>query len=198
MAPVWRQPAAGPVLGTLPLWGSDPAGRQERFRASWASLREQVAAEVPREIWLTGERLRGSLAAVAAELRRTPGVAVHGDLHLDNVPFAPEGARRRPVVLDWGSVCAGPGAIDVLPFLAMSLSPEDHTRHAADLLADLPGGSTSLDDGRRRLLCYFAGVIGWRNRPPRDAPPRNSPARSGPRRWQPYQRPAAMGRRQDP
>jgi hypothetical protein len=23
-----------------------------------------------------------------------------------------------------------------------------------------------LTDGRRRLLCYFAGVIGWRNRPP--------------------------------
>jgi hypothetical protein len=166
MVPVWRHPAAGPVLGMLPLWGSDPAVRQERFRVSWASLREQLAAEVPREIWLTGERLRGSLAAVAAELRRAPGVAVHGDLHLDNVLFAAEGTGRRPAVLDWGSVCAGPGAIDVFPFLAMSLSPDDHTRHAGDLLADLPAGSTSLDDGRRRLLCYFAGVIGWRNRPP--------------------------------
>lgn len=166
MVPFWRQPAAGPVMGTLPLWGSDPAVRQERFRVSWASLREQLAAEVPREIWLIGERLRGSLGTVAAELRRTPGAAVHGDLHLDNVLFAPGGARSRPVVLDWGSACTGPGAIDVFPFLAMSLSPEDHTRHAGDLLAELPAGSASLDDGRRRLLCYFAGVIGWRNRPP--------------------------------
>jgi aminoglycoside phosphotransferase (APT) family kinase protein len=133
--------------------------------------------EVPREIWLTGERLCGSLETVAAGLRRTPGVAVHGDLHLDNVLFAPEGARRRPVVLDWGSVCAGPGAVDVFPFLAMSLSPEDHTRHAADLLADLAMGSTCLDDGRRRLLCYFAGVIGWRNRPP-GAHPRETALRT--------------------
>jgi hypothetical protein len=166
MVPVWRNPAAGPVLGTLPPWGSDPAVRQERFRVSWASLREQLAAEVPREIWLTGERLCGSLEAVAAGLRRAPGVAVHGDLHLDNVLFGPEGTGKRPVVLDWGSVCTGPGAIDVFPFLAMSLSPDDHSRHAADLLAALPAGSASLDDGRRRLLCYFAGVIGWRNRPP--------------------------------
>lgn len=166
MASVWRQPAAGPVLGMLPLWGSDPAVRQERFRVSWARLREQLAAEVPHEIWLIGERLRDSLAAVAAGLRRAPGVAVHGDLHLDNVLFGPERAGRRPVVLDWGSVCAGPCAIDVFPFLAMSLSPEDHARHAADLLADLSVGGTSVDDGRRRLLCYFAGVIGWRNRPP--------------------------------
>jgi hypothetical protein len=166
MVPVWRHPAGGPALWTLPLWGSDPAVRQERFRVSWANLRERLAGEVPREIWLIGERLCGSLERVAAELRRTPGVAVHGDLHLDNVLFEPEGAWRRPVVLDWGSLCTGPNAIDVFPFLAMSLSPEDHTRHAADLLADLSIGSASLDDGRRRLLCYFAGVIGWRNRPP--------------------------------
>jgi hypothetical protein len=166
MVPVWRHPAGGPALWTLPLWGSDPAVRQERFRVSWANLRERLAGEVPREIWLIGERLCGSLERVAAELRRTPGVAVHGDLHLDNVLFEPEGAWRRPVVLDWGSLCTGPDAIDVFPFLAMSLSPEDHTRHAADLLAGLSIGSASLDDGRRRLLCYFAGVIGWRNRPP--------------------------------
>jgi hypothetical protein len=133
---------------------------QCRYAGPAPSLREQLAAEVPREIWLVGERLRDSLETIAAGLRRAPGVAVHGDLHLDNVLFGPEDAGRRPVVLDWGSVCTGPSAIDVFPFLAMSLSPEDHTRHAADLLADLPAGSTSLDDGRRRLLCYFAGVIG--------------------------------------
>jgi Ser/Thr protein kinase RdoA (MazF antagonist) len=166
VVPVWRHTATGPALGALPLWGSDPAGRQERFRVSWANLREQLAGELPREIWLIGERLCDSLETVAADLRRPPGAVVHGDLHLDNVLFAQDDTRRRPVVLDWGSLCAGPSAIDVFPFLAMSLSPEDHTRHATDLLADLPLGSNPLDDGRRRLLCYFAGVIGWRNRPP--------------------------------
>ena len=166
MVPVWRNPATGPGLGALPLWGSDPVVRQERFRASWANLREELAGELPREIWLIGERLCDSLETVAAELRRAPRAVVHGDLPLDNVLFDRESARRRPVVLDWGSACAGPAVIDVFPFLAMSLSPEDHTRHAADLLAGLPLGSVAVDDGRRGLLCYFAGMIAWRNRPP--------------------------------
>lgn len=166
MVPVWRRPATGPILGALPLWGSDPVVRQERFRGNWANLREELAGELPREIWLIGERLCDSLATVAAELRRAPRAVVHGDLHLDNVLFERESVTRRPVVLDWGAVCAGPAVIDVFPFLAMSLSPEDHTRHAADLLAGLPVGSFAADDGRRGLLCYFAGMIGWRNRPP--------------------------------
>jgi Ser/Thr protein kinase RdoA (MazF antagonist) len=112
------------------------------------------------------EQLCDSLEMVASDLRRTPGPVVHGDLHLDNVLFEKNGGGRQPVVLDWGSVCTGLSAIDVFPFVAMSLSPQDHTRYAADLIADLPQNSAPLDDGRRRLLCYFAGVIGWRNRPP--------------------------------
>jgi len=169
MVPVWRHPATGPAA-SLPLWGSDPAVRQERFRVSWGNLREELADELPREIWLIGERLCDSLRAVAADLRHAPGGVVHSDLHLDNVLIDRTSAGVRPVVLDWGSACAGPSVIDIFPFLAMSLSPEDHARHAADLLADLPLGDTALeaalDNGRRRLLCYLAGVIGWRNRPP--------------------------------
>jgi Phosphotransferase enzyme family len=170
MIPVWRQPATGPAAA-LPLWGSDPAVRQERFRVSWGHQREELAAELPREIWLIGERLCDSLQAIAADLRQAPGGVLHSDLHLDNVLFERTSAGRQAVVLDWGSVCAGPSAIDIFPFLAMSLPPEDHARHAADLLADLPLADlplsdAALDHGRRRLLCYFAGVIGWRNRPP--------------------------------
>jgi hypothetical protein len=138
MVPVWRHPAVGPVLGALPLWGSNPAARQERFRVSWSNLREQLAGELPREIWLMGEQLCDSLEMVASDLRRTPGAVVHGDLHVDNVLFEEDGGGRQPVVLDWGSVCTGHSAIDVFPFVAMSLSPQDHTRYAADLIADLP------------------------------------------------------------
>ncbi|MGH3277153.1 MAG: phosphotransferase [Streptosporangiaceae bacterium] len=166
MAPFWRHPATSPVIGTLPSWGGDPAARQERFRVSWASLREQLSGELPPEIWLLGERLCESLGMVAAGLRNAPSGVVHGDLHLDNILFMPDSAAAQPAVLDWGTVRLGPSVIDVFPFLAMSLSPEDHVRHAADLLADLAISSSALDDGRRGLLCYFAGLIGWRSRPP--------------------------------
>ncbi|MFY9774693.1 MAG: phosphotransferase, partial [Trebonia sp.] len=52
--------------------------------------REELAGELPREIWLIGERLCESLETVAAELRRAPRAVVHGDLHLDNVLFERE------------------------------------------------------------------------------------------------------------
>jgi hypothetical protein len=162
MAPLWRRPA----LGSLPRWGSDPVRRQERFRTQWGRLREPLSNELPHETWLIGERLCDSLAAIATDLMRAPACVVHCDLHLDNVVFDSAAAPARPVVLDWGSTSGGPSVIDVYPFLAMSLSLEDHTRHAAALLSELGLDHVTLDDGRRSLLCYFAGNVGWRSRPP--------------------------------
>lgn len=170
MVPVWQRPAADRHLCALPVWGGDPRERQERFRARWASQRDELSGELDAETWLIGERLCESFATVAADLQRAPSSWLHADLHLDNVLFEPGGPGTHPVVLDWGSTCVGSSAIDIFPFLAMSLSPEDHTRHAAGMLADLGLPGVTLDDGRRQLLCYFAGVVGWRDRPPGSHP----------------------------
>lgn len=165
MAAVWRRRAGDPNLPALPEWRSDPATRQERFGSQWASQRDHLRGELSEIVWAIGERLCGRLAAVVAELRRGHDSVVHADLHLDNILFAPAAAGTRAVVLDWGSICVGPPAVDIFPFLAMALSVEDHTRHAADLIATLALPGAAVDDGRRALLCTFAGVIGWRHRP---------------------------------
>lgn len=166
MVPVWSCKPTDSLLATLPRWGGDPVRRQERFCSNWASQREQLEGELTKETWQIGERLRKSLAAVAVALQSGPAAALHADLHLDNVLFRTAAETPLPVVLDWGALCTGPSAIDIFPFVAMSLSTADHIRYASDLLADLGLRDEDFDAGRRRLLCYFAGVVGWRNRPP--------------------------------
>ncbi|MGB5936240.1 MAG: phosphotransferase [Ornithinimicrobium sp.] len=166
MIPLWRYPSAGASVAKLPRWGSDPQARQARFVRNWADQRDILAAELPPDIWQTADRLSTSLAQVAAELARSPSRVVHADLHLDNVLFADEG----PILLDWGSTCAGSPAVDIFLFISSSLPPQDQQRHGRDLLADLGVGSAGFDDWRRRLLCALAGVVGWRNRPPTGNP----------------------------
>ena len=161
MVPVWRHHAEEPLLVDLPKWGGDPAGRQARFAQNWAMQRDVLAAELPADILRTADRLATSLAHVAAELESAPARIVHADLHLDNVLFRPDGPTT---VLDWGSACAGSPAVDIFPFITFSLPPEEQQRHGADLVDRLGLDAAGIDDGRRRLLCALAGVIGWRNR----------------------------------
>jgi aminoglycoside phosphotransferase (APT) family kinase protein len=108
-------------------------------------------------------------------LGRAPVRLTHGDLHLDNVVFRGAGM---PVILDWASAALGPVALDVFPFVATSLAPADQRSASAlvdELLDGLVGDDTAararlVDDGRRALLRYFAGVVGWLSRPPTGIP----------------------------
>lgn len=92
--------------------------------------------------------------------------------HLDNVAFRMDSSRTVPVVLDWASAANGPVALDVFPFLATSMSPSDHTTHAAGMVEELADellrGDLALlvDHGRRALIRHFVGVIGWLSKPP--------------------------------
>jgi streptomycin 6-kinase len=166
MVAFWRHRVDDPSLADLPQWGGEPVARQRRYAENWVAQRDALVDELPPDIWQTADRLVASLAQVAADLRRAPGRAVHADLHLDNILFTDRG----PVVLDWGSICVASPVVDVFSFVGTSLSPADQTRHFADL-ADLAGlDATATDDGRRRLLCALAGVIGWRNRAPSGNP----------------------------
>ncbi len=166
MIPVWRHRDDEPSFVDLPRWGGDPAGRQTRYAQNWGSQRDALTAELPADIWRIADRLSTSLAHVAAALQSAPARIAHADLHLDNVLFRADG----PTVLDWGSTCAGSPAVDIFPFISSSLSPEDQQRYGADLIERSGLDAAGIEDGRRRLLCALAGVIGWRNRAPTGNP----------------------------
>jgi hypothetical protein len=162
MAEFWTVRGDEPGLRDLRGWGSPPAQRQARYRRNWLAQRDILAAELPDDIRRIAEKLCTSLGSVVAALHSAPAHPLHADLHLDNVLFT----SGRPVVLDWGSICLGPPAIDIFAFLSGSLSPAAQQHHFADLVAEFDPDPAAVDHGRRRLLCSLAGVVGWRGRPP--------------------------------
>jgi aminoglycoside phosphotransferase (APT) family kinase protein len=166
MKDFWAADGRAPALTALPRWGSPPQRRQENFRRNWAAQREALRDELPEDVFRRAERLCDWLASVAGALHEAPAHPVHADLHLDNVLFTDDG----PVVLDWGSVCRGAPVVDSFGFITTSLSPLDQQRHFTDLVRELGLDATSVANGRRRLLCMLAGVIGWRNRAETDVP----------------------------
>jgi aminoglycoside phosphotransferase (APT) family kinase protein len=138
MAPVWSHGVRGPAR-RLPRWGTDPTAwreRQQRYSAQWDTVAQALHRQLPDPVRALGRRLRDHLAGrVLAPLADAAHTVVHTDLHLDNMLFA--GADQHPVVIDWPSVCIGPVAVDVFPFLATSLPPHEYDRHAAATIDDL-------------------------------------------------------------
>lgn len=73
----------------------------------------------------------------------------HGDFRLDNLLFAAQGGATPIAVVDWQSVAAAPGIIDVSYFLGNSLTETDRAEHERDLVTEY----------HRRLLSH--GVQGY-------------------------------------
>jgi aminoglycoside/choline kinase family phosphotransferase len=60
----------------------------------------------------------------------------HGDFRLDNLLFDACGGEVPVAVVDWQSVAAAPGVIDVSYFLGTSMIEEDRIKHERDLVTD--------------------------------------------------------------
>lgn len=176
LAAMWRH-GDKPPADSLPGWSATRESLdqwQRRYAEQWDNLASQLRLQP--EIIRMGEQLRTKLVSIMVRLSSgSVPTVIHGDLHLDNVLF-PTADGSRPIVIDWASARIGPLAVDVAPFLASSLSPEDHHRHATDLIndlrTDLPAQfSRDFEDQTRcALLRHFAGVIGWLSRPSTDNP----------------------------
>lgn len=63
-----------------------------------------------------------------------PATVQHLDFRLDNILFEPQGGRWPMVMLDWQSVAAGAGVLDVAYFIGAGLTLEDRRRHERALL----------------------------------------------------------------
>jgi hypothetical protein len=103
-----------------------------------------------------------------------PETLIHGDLHLDNIIFGPEG---RVVVLDWARVARGPGVLDLCNVLLM-VAPGDQMSVFDVYLKELLGrgvkiGERALISGvtgamlRKFVACTY-GLAGWYPASPRE------------------------------
>lgn len=63
-----------------------------------------------------------------------PATVHHLDFRLDNILFEPQGGRWPMAMLDWQSVAAGAGVLDVAYFIGAGLSIEDRRQHERALL----------------------------------------------------------------
>jgi hypothetical protein len=130
----------------------------DRLRPECASLFETAPAVVER----SNELLSG-----------LPETMIHGDLHLDNVIFAPDGRA----VLDWARVARGPAALDVCDLMLMA-SPEDQGAVFDLYLAELRGAGVEVSERKmargvagallRKFVACTCGLAGWNPATPRE------------------------------
>jgi hypothetical protein len=90
-----------------------------------------LAAPVPEEL-RNPQRVHQAMTAMwNAFEHQSPATFIHGDAHLGNMYFLPDG---KPGFLDWQCPMRGPWADDVTYFLIGSLSVEDRRRYERELI----------------------------------------------------------------
>jgi Phosphotransferase enzyme family len=171
----WSLPgtAAG---GDVPRWSGTALGGNdwtERLAAAAERYPGIVTATLAGWLAALPDRVEGAIAA----LESGPTAWIHGDAHLDNVLFRPDGAA---VLLDWSGAAVGPPAIDLARLLTEGvnagareeLGPELVAAYADTLAAG--GVHVAPDDLWRALADGLAllvqTAVGWAAREPRDVP----------------------------
>jgi aminoglycoside/choline kinase family phosphotransferase len=94
------------------------------------------------------ERVQAAVRAMWERNKEAPRCFIHGDPHLGNMYFEPDGS---PGFLDWQGAMCGTWAHDVTYFVIGSLDIEDRRKHERDLIAGY----------LERLASYGAPAPGW-------------------------------------
>jgi len=129
-------------------WGHPTVEAQDWLpvEAVWTALGGSVPAVL--DMWL--ERFGPLLAADQAEVVQQLGPAVpawlatlrehrclwHGDFRLDNMLFDAQDGAVPVAVVDWQSVAAAPGIIDLAYFLGTSLDGDERASAERDLVSE--------------------------------------------------------------
>jgi len=127
----------------------------------------RIRERAPRFLERYGEELRELVDGLAervtdaeARLARARPTLVHGDLHLDNVLFPPEGG---PVILDWTRARRGAAALDVAAFLVEGLVPAQRPWLQETLLEAYAraAGEDLRDEVRAALVRRLGMAVLW-------------------------------------
>lgn len=163
VARVHRAPIGRSERSTLDRW-TPRAPDPERWNDTLASVAPRLDRHVGRH-WRTRlGRLDEEAAAASVALAERPFVLLHGDPHLDNVLWRPDGST---VLLDWSSARLGPAAVDAAVLVSSlclteraALAPEE----VIDQLAD-PSDPAPADSVRAALVNLLRGQLAWMGRP---------------------------------
>ena len=130
-----------------PRW-SDPALLKLEWLGSRDVVNTQIVDMVPPVLTAFRERyddlLEPEFMAACAGLptafaaynadRSAPVTVQHGDFRLDNILFDVQGGAAPMATLDWQTVGAAPGLVDVSYFLSAGLAPDIRRAHEAELV----------------------------------------------------------------
>ena len=168
----WR-PRAADHESTLPRWQAE-AWDDERWRDRLIRARVRFADVLTGSLERRLLDLPREVAAALPTLAAGPASWIHGDAHLDNVLWRPNG---RAVLLDWAGATIGPPAVDVARFLVEGPSgvSAHHLRRAALIEAyqqqlrrdGIPDAAVTGVPGfvELALLPLVQGIVGWAGRP---------------------------------
>ena len=161
MSMAWRIKADDPDLAPLDLpdWGRGTDGdRPHRRRAERFKRRGRVMGERFPDCETLHGPLRNEIGERFEVIAQAPGERparlIHGDLHLDNVVFTPDGPR----ILDWQTASIGDPVDDVVR-LAMESQPEQSIDSILELCDRHPETRTSPERLARNVILTYAGLV---------------------------------------
>jgi hypothetical protein len=113
------------------------SGRRKDFRAALPALiglyKDRYRDVLEPEFLALVDRLPDAMSRYHSD-RSTPRTLQHADFRLDNILFDVRGNTRPMATLDWQTMAAGPGVVDVAYFLSAGIDPSDRRLHEIDLV----------------------------------------------------------------
>lgn len=159
-----------PVDSGLPRWRPAPMGL-DRWADRLGRARERFPRILSRSLLAELHDLPAEVAGAIERLTRGPASWIHGDAHLDNVLWRPDGTA---VLLDWGNSAIGPPAVDLTRFLVEGVVDTAQPVRVGALLSTyaeelrIQGHQAELVELKTgfalALPPLLQGVIGWAGR----------------------------------
>ncbi|MFN7056022.1 phosphotransferase [Hyphomonas sp.] len=115
-----------------------PALAPEMVAGLWGGFKERYAAHLTPDLIEVGDAYAASLPKWGAAYDG-PFALTHNDFRLDNMLFAPPGAKKPVAIVDWQTPGKGAPANDVAYFIGAALTREERPKHEEALLRHYHG-----------------------------------------------------------
>jgi hypothetical protein len=148
-APYWESPELATFEWLQGNWGEGAPMVAMLVASLFDQFVGRLGDRIDPEVMALAERLVGGLEAYLSD-QPGPRTIVHADYRLDNMLFGRSGDAPPVTIVDWQTVCRGPGIGDLAYFIGAGLLPDDRREHEQALVADyldrMRAGGVELDE----------------------------------------------------